>query len=279
MKRILLIALFFANNCFGQDFKFETVYFDAVDKWVAFDKEGDSTYMLGFIYIDEQAGFTFDFESRFNVNENKLEKLPRDFESSLKIRLSSKTANVHILTSEEILQLGLSSVPEWLEHYKSNQNKASYYKNIGYHYNHVGASKNAIIPLLQGYSLDPHYKGLEFELAYAYNATKKYDSAIVILTKAIENDSKNFWFFRELGYSYKNLGKLDKAEEVYKQGISMSDLNEQKAEMAINMAQSYFQIKNKAKFEEWADIAKQYTEKGSQFDKYIEYWEKNWDKE
>ena len=48
--------------------------------------------------------------------------------------------------------------------------------------------------------------------------------------------------------------------------------------MAVNMAQSYFQVKNKEKFEEWAKITKEYTKKGSPFDQFIEYWKENWDK-
>src|SRR5690606_2555279 len=124
--------------------------------------------------------------------------------------------------------------------------------------------------------INPHYKGLEFELAYAYNATQKFDSAILILNKAIENDSNNFWFYRELGFSDKNLGNLEKAEEVYKKGIKISDKKEQKAEMAINMIQSYFKMRDKIKFDEWVSIAEKFIEKGSQFDKYINYWKQNW---
>ena len=42
------------------ELKFDTKYFNAVDKWVAFPKKDtDSTYAYGFIYLDNQAGFTF----------------------------------------------------------------------------------------------------------------------------------------------------------------------------------------------------------------------------
>lgn len=197
---------------------------------------------------------------------------------SIKSRLSPNTANVHILSENEVKQLNLPNQPDWLKFYKTNDNTVSYYKNIGYHYNAVGASQNAIEPLLKGYKIEPHYEGLEFELSYAYNATKNHEKAIEILNNAIENDPENFWFLRELGFAYKNLGNFEKAEETYNKGIAISNDKNQKAEMAINMAQSYFQLKNKQKFEEWANITKQYTEKGSQFDQYIEYWRENWDK-
>jgi tetratricopeptide (TPR) repeat protein len=266
MKGLILIAVLLSNYVFGQDLKFTTKYFDAVDKWTVFDKkENDSTYAFGFIYIDEQAGFTFDYGSKIKITENGLVKLPKEFESSLKSRLSPNTQKVHILTEKELTELELPTIPEWLSYYKKNENEVSYLVKIGYHYNHVGASKNAIKPLLEAYSKEPHYKGLEFELAFAYNATKNYEKATEVLTKAIENDPNNFWFYRELGYSYKNLEDLEKAEGAYKKGIELSNDKFQKAEMAVNMAQSYFQSNNKSKFDEWAKITKKYAEKGSDY--------------
>ena len=280
MKKFLFLTILFPCFCFGQTLKFETTYFDAVDKWVAFDKnDTDSSYIFGFIYIDEQAGFTFDYDSRFEITENGLKKLPSVLDNSLKYRLSTNTAKVHILTDQELKQLNLPAQPEWLEHYKVNEKEISYLVHIGYQYNHVGASNNALIPLLEAYNKEPHFEGLEFELAYAYNATKNHEKAIEVLTKAIENQPKFFWYYRELGYAYCNLRNLEKAEKIYKKGISLSDDKNQKAEMAINMAQSYFNSKDKAKFNKWAKITKQYAEKGSQFDQYIEYWQKNWENE
>jgi tetratricopeptide (TPR) repeat protein len=280
MKKLLFLTFLVSNYCIGQSLKFETQYYDAVDKWVAFDKEqSDSTYIFGFIYIDEYAGFTFNYESDFKITEKRLEKIPREMVGYMKTRLEPNTANVHILNDEEVKQLGLPEQPDWLIYYKSNEDEVSYLTRIGYHFNHVGASKNAIQPLLKAYNIEPHFKGLEFELAYAYNATKNFEKAIEILTKAIKNDPKDFWFLRELGFAYVNLGNLEKAEETYIKGIALSDNKNQKAEMAVNMAQGYFKTKNKLKFDEWAKITKQHTDEGSMFDKYINYWTENWDKQ
>lgn len=277
MKKLLLLIVLFSNFCFSQNLSFDKKFTDAVDKWVAFDKSpNDSTYIYGFIYIDEQAGFTFDYGSRFTIKDNKLERLTNNMEAGLKSRLTTNTADVHILTKDELKQLNLPNQPDWLQNYKSNDNTVAYFKNIGFHYNHVGASQKAIAPLQKGYAIDPHYDGLEFELAYAYNATQNHQKAIEVLTKAIQNDAQNFWFFRELGFAYKNMGNLEKAEEIYKKGIAICTDNNQKAEMAVNMVQSYFQAKNKAKFDEWAMLTQQFIEKNSVFDQYIEYWKDNW---
>lgn len=278
MKFLLVITVVFSSICHGQALKFTTAYYDAVDKWVAFDKkQEDSTYVVGFIYIDEQAGFTFDYEFRFIVTDKGLKKLSREFDHSLKSRLSPKTANVAVLTDEQIQQLQLPKQPEWLKNYKTNENEVSYLVKIGYHYNHVGASKNAIKPLIAAYERDPRFEGLEFELGYAYNATKQYEKAIEVLTKAIQNDSTNSWFYRELGFAYKNINRIADAEKMYNIGISISKDDSQKGEMAVNMAQTYYQLKDKPNFEKWAKLVRRYS-KGSNFEEYVKYWEKNWDK-
>jgi tetratricopeptide (TPR) repeat protein len=278
MKLVFLLALLFSSFSYGQDLKFTTPYYDAVDKWIAFDKKpADSTYVVGFIYIDEQAGFTFDYEARFAVTAKGLKKLSREFEHGLKSRLSPNTVDVAVLTDEQVRQLGLPQQPEWLKNYKANENEVSYLLKIGYHYNHVGASANAIKPLLEAYEKDPRFEGLEFELAYAYNATKQYEKAVDVLKEALKHDSTNFWFYRELGFAYRFMNRIQDAEKVYNTGISLSNDDAQKGEMAVNMAQHYFLVKDKPKFEEWAKLVQKYS-KGSKFAEYVEYWRKNWDK-
>lgn len=281
----LILSLFILIYSFGfsqsnsTELKFNTKYYKAADKWIAFPKkEADTTYTFGFIYIDEQAGFTFDYTSNFEKTSDGLKKLPRQFEAGLKSRLSKNTVDVAILSDEQIRQLELPKEPEWLAVYKEGSEKPEYLKNIGFHYNAVGASNLALKHLLKAYKIKPHLKGLEFELAYAYNATGKFNEAIPILEKAIENDSQTFWFYRELGFSYKNLGQVKKAEKIYRTGMKLTEDKAQKAEIAINLAQSYVQLKNEKKFNEWAKLTKKYSEKGSRFEEYIDAWAKEFDK-
>lgn len=279
MKKILLLAVLWSGFCFGQDLNFNTRFFDAVDKWVAFEKNGDQKeYGYGFIYIDEDAGFTFDYTSDFKITDEGFENISREFQGMFKSRLTANTANVHILTDRQIAQLQLPAQPEWLEVYKRNENELSYLVKIGSSYNHVGASINALKPLSQVYAVNPHYEGVEFELAYAYNATENYEKAFEVLTKAIGKDPKNFLFFKELGFASLRMGKIEKAEETYKKGIALTNDNQQKSEMALNMTHSYFLLKNRAKFDEWEKITKKYMEKDSQFNQYLDYFKENWGK-
>ncbi len=280
MKKILLLAVLWSGYCFGQDLNFDTRFFDAVDKWVAFEKNGDQKeYGYGFIYIDEDAGFTFDYTSDFKITDEGFENIPREFQGMFKSRLTANTANVHILTDRQIAQLQLPAQPEWLEVYKRNENELSYLVKIGSSYNHVGASINALKPLSQVYAVNPHYEGVEFELAYAYNATENYEKAFEVLTKAIGKDPKNFLFFKELGFASLRMGKIEKAEETYKKGIALSNDNQQKSEMAFNLTHSYFLSKNKSKFDEWEKVTRKYMEKDSQLSQYIDYFKENWGKQ
>ena len=125
--------------------------------------------------------------------------------------------------------------------------------------------------------MDKHAEGLEFELAYAYNATEQYEKAVSILRVAIENNPNYYFFYRELGYALIRLNKIEEAEETYLIGIKMSDDKFQQSEMAVNMAQAYFNLKNKEKFKEWAKLTKKYADKNSQYVKYIKHWEKEID--
>ncbi|MCH2192598.1 tetratricopeptide repeat protein [Kordia sp.] len=286
MKKILtlLCAVFIATISFAQStqkvlFKFDKNYFEAVDKWVLYaSEEGDAKLGLGFIYIDEEAGFTLNHEREISITPSGLKNGNGLKNTNIKMRLTPNSAKVSILTTEQIKELGLPEQPEWLKIYKRNSEKVSYLKSIGYYYNHVGASKFALVPLLKAYEKEPHFNGLEFELSYAYNAIGQFKKAITVLEKAIHNNPNNYYFFRELGFAYKNLDRVEDAEKVYKKGISISDNDFEKSEMAVNMAQTYFQLRNSAKFDEWAKLTRKYAEKGSRYAQFIDYFESKWDK-
>jgi tetratricopeptide (TPR) repeat protein len=281
--RITILALILLSNIgFSQnnliELKFDTKYFNAVDKWVAFPKKDtDSTYAYGFIYLDNQAGFTFNYETKLQVKEQELVNTKRDSTVGfMKYRLEPNTSLVSVLTENQISALNLPTEPEWLSIYKERSDQVSYLKNEGYLFNHAGASDLALKPLLKAYEIEPHFDGLEFELAFAYNHLGQFENTIPILEKAIENNPKNYYFFRELGYSYLGLNKVEDAEKTYRKGIKKSDNDFEKSEMSVNMAQAYFKLKNKKKFNEWAELTKKYSTKDKRYLQYIEQFEKNW---
>lgn len=286
MRITILTLILISNIGFSQnnltELKFDTKYFNAVDNWVAFpNKDTDSIYAYGFIYLDNQAGFTLNYEGKIQIADNNLKLIAKDSSNIIgfmKYRLEPNTSLVSVLTENQISALNLPKEPEWLLIYKEGSDQIDYLKQEGYHYNHVGAYEQALKPLLKAYGIDPHFDGLEFELAYAYNHLGQFEKAIPILDKAIENNPKNYYFFRELGYSYLGLNQIDKAEKTYRKGIKMSDNDFEKSEMSVNMAQAYFKLKNKKKFDEWAELTKKYSTKDKRYLQYIEQFKQNWNK-
>lgn len=284
MKKLFIICLsilFFtnANAQENSELKFETNFYDAINKWVVLPKKStDSIYTYGFIYIDISAGITFQLGGSFYIDKNKkyISNAEPAFQITKKRLDNPNIVKMAVLDDKKIAELNLAKEPDWLVHYKFLEDSVENLKQLGYHFNHVGACEKALLYLNKAYKKEPHHKGLEFEIAYAYNHLGQYDKSIPILEKALKNDSKNYSFYRELGYAYSKLNKLDMAEKTYKKGISLSDSNFEKSEMAVNMAQGYFLIKNKAKFDEWAKITKTYAEKGSQYAQYIDFFEKEW---
>jgi len=271
---ILLIAIntgIFSQSMIGGH-PVDKEYYEAVDRWVMFPKQdSDSTYYYGFIYIDPQAGFTYQAGSEFKIDKDgKFVSGPIDQTKNIKVRLPERWGLVGIIPNYRLEELGLPEYPDWLKFYKSDENDVSYMVSIGYFYNHVGACNTALDILNKAYSIEPHHKGLEFELSFAYNALGQYENAIPVLEKAIDNNPNDFFFYRELGFSLCNINKPEDAETVYIKGIEICDNDPQKSEMAVNMAQAYFLSKNKTKFDEWYKITKKYVEKDSQIDQFIE---------
>lgn len=258
------------------DLKFDKKFYETLDQWVVFPKKDvDSLYLFGYVYLDQQAGFTFNLESSFHVLKNgKFKAIPKDPAAYVKFRLEpDKTATVSLLSLQRQQELALPKEPDWLQYYKTST-EMERMKNTGFHLNHIGASRQALDYLLPAYEKEPHYKGLEFELAFAYNVLSEYDKAVAVLEKALVKDPTNYYLYKELGYAYINLKQNDKADATYKKGISASEKNDIRAEMAINMAQAYYMAKDKARFAEWAAITRKYAAAESEYVKYLEKFEK-----
>lgn len=284
--KILLSIVFLLQSliCLAQTsiagLEFNKRHVDAVDKWVALEvDELDSTFTYGFIYIDQEAGFTFHMGNRFRIDAaGKFLAEAEDSTKSVKIRLDAEWRNVAIIPDERLPEMGLPQVPDWLKYYQEDAGKVSYLKDIGWHYNHMGACEQALKPLLEAYEKEAHYKGLEFEIGFAYNALERFPEAQTILEKAYEHDPKDPYILRELGYTYKGLGEIDKAEKIYTDGMKKSKNDFEKSEMALNMAQVYFQLRNRKKFDKWAKLTRKYAEEGSTYAQYIDYYESQWEK-
>lgn len=278
MKLKFLLLLLFPLSVFAQNrLTFETVYFRAEDHWVALPKKGaDKTYTYGFIYLDEQAGFTLEYGGQFIITDDGKfvsDTSEKKFQSSVKLRLSQNTVDVEIIDDAHLAELGLPKVPDWLKFYKESDNKAQSLLNKGYFYNHVGGSDLAIPLLEEVHGMNPEIKGLGFELVFAYNATKDYKNAIQVLPYYVKREPNNILLYKEWVYALCNLGNMSEAENICFEAFKVAGDDAYRAEMAFNVAQTYYVKKDKDNFQKWAKITKKYAPNKSPLLEYLKMYE------
>ena len=255
------ILLFYTTVILGQirkqpNIQFETDYFNAVDHWVVLpQKTPNLDYLLGYVYLDEIVGFTFAYYRELSFDSFSNWKLQNNASYFIvKRALDPKTPPLYLLTNEQIAALNLPKKPLWLKLADERQKTPEDLVLLGYQYNKVQKSDLALPFLESALSLKPKTKNLIFELCFAYNAVGEYEKAIDLLKNEIKHDAKNYVLYRELGYALLQLNEFEEAENLYEQGMKMCENITQQREMAIDMAQTFFAIKDEKRFEKWAAI-------------------------
>ena len=309
MKFKILLVLFFlplileAQALIQTPLKFDKNFWECENKWVV-SKElnpNDSTF-LGFIYLDEVAGYTEQLTSHIKLTSSgdlKLTQLDSSISKiSIKVRLSdgespflvirkneagkeTKTVRMDgqrckyaILPDDIVKQLGLPKEPEWLVHYQKDTTTAAYFTKIGFHLNHVGRSDSALIFLEKAYQLNPRQQGLGFELAFAYNAIENCSKAIEIINIELENSPNNELLYKELGYAYLHTSQYSDAEKTYIKGIGISTSDRTKAEMSMNLLNILLHQNRIIEIDIWIKKAKEFAKDIPYYLRNIEAMEK-----
>jgi tetratricopeptide (TPR) repeat protein len=256
--------------------KFNQRFTNCEKKWVVISKNDTAShYIFGFIYVDEMAGFTFDLKGEFSVD--RYGKYIVDTSmlkgSSMKYRISPNWRNVALVSPKHFNELQIQPQPSWVKYYYSGISDTSVFYNyrMGFVHNAAEDCAVALTYLKKAYKVNPHYKGLEFEMAYAYNDLKHPDSAEMILESALKYDPGNVMFYRELGYANLEKGNNDKAIAYYKKGIELCGDKqlESKSEMAVNMAKAYKNERNDDEYKKAMIEAKAYAQPGSDVYKFV----------
>jgi len=264
-----LIALVVSTAAFSQyRFQDKRPFTRCVNKWVVLNpKPDDPEYQFGFIYVDEEAGFTYHLSGKLKIGKDgRLEKLNEetfDKKATFKMRLE-RNGWATPLSGDQVQQLGLPESPAWLKSYDDGKNSVDHRIRVGYWTNHLGDPTEALNYLESAYKESPATPGLAFEISYAYNALGRYENAIQVLKFAVERDMKNVFLGSELAYSYLASGKNKEAIEQYLHFIQICpDENERKAEMAINLAQAYEKLGDKDNYDKWLSNAKKWAKDGT----------------
>ncbi|MFH6991792.1 tetratricopeptide repeat protein [Flavobacterium sp. FlaQc-48] len=279
MKNIILIITVFTTfYCVGQDkLNFNTKFIQSEDKWIAFPVDSSGSYIFGFIYIDSQAGLTFDYSGSFKIDSNgKFLLKKKDKESSVKHRLKPNKTLVAIIPESHFTELEVSEFPEWLKYYKQDENTIERLYKLGYLYNGWEECAKALDFLDKAKKINPNYKGLKVELAFSYNCLGRYQNAIDILKTAIKLEPNNAYVFKELIYSQIHNNQLDDAITTYDRIVKELTDKTYNPENAYNILGEYFRQKNLIKFNQW--ISKTQIDKDKRFGPYVEKLKEELDK-
>lgn len=270
MKNILIIFFLSTFNCFSQEkLIFNTKFTQSEDKWVAFEADSIGSHNFGFIYIDSQAGLTFDYAGTFKIDNNgKFILKKKELESSMKVRLEPNNRLVAIIPESHFSELEISKFPEWLKYYKEDENTIERLYKWGYMYNGWEECAKALEFLEKAKKINPDYKGLRVELGFSYNCLGQFQNAINILKDAIKLEPNDAYIYKELIYSQINNNQLDDAIRTYDKVVSEITDKAYNTENAFNILGVYFRQRNLEKFNEW--INKTQIDKDKRFGPYVE---------
>ena len=271
MKNIFLTVFFLtASFCFSQDkLIFNTKFTQSEDKWVAFEADSIGAHNFGFIYIDAQAGLTFDYVGTFKIDNNgKFIPKNKELEGSMKVRLEPNSILVAIIPESHFAELEISKVPEWLKYYKEGENTIERLYKWGYMYNGWEECSKALEFLEKAKKINPDYKGLRVELGFSYNCLGQSQNAINILKEALKLEPNNAYVYKELLYSQIHNNQLEDAIATYDKIINGIADKTYNAENAFNILGEFYRQKNLEKFNAW--IKKTQIDNDKRFGTYVE---------
>ena len=125
--------------------------------------------------------------------------------------------------------------------------------------------EKALTFLEKAEKIDSNFKGLQTELAFSYNALKKFDKAEICLMKAIKTNPKDCYTYKELAYSYIHQTKTKEVIETYNTMVKICKEDNFKQETAYNLAAIYYFSKDKTNFKKWKIEAEKWSKTENQY--------------
>lgn len=275
---ILIISFFISICCAAQDkLNFNSKPIDCEDKWVVFPSDSSGSYNYGFVYMDNQAGLTFDFAGSFKINSNgKFLISKNEAESSMKFRLQPNKSLVAIIPESYFVEFNISKTPDWLNAYQEGENATNRLFRWGFTYNLWNECAKGLTYLEKVKKIDPNYKGLKTEIAFSYNCLNQPQNAINILKEVIKQTPDDAYAYKELLYSQVHNNQLpDAIKTYYKIEKDIIDKT-YKSENAFNILCAFYSQNNLKKFNEWINFTQ--IDKDNHFGPYVEKFKKDLEK-
>lgn len=270
MKKIIAASLLLlATAGFAQtDLSFDKRFIQAEDQWVALKPDSLGVHLIGFVYIDEDAGPTFDYAGSFTIQpDGRFSFKKKETLGLMKTRLQPNDNKVAVIPESHYAELGIRRYPDWLKQYKSDDNAAGHLFKWGFFYNAWNECQKALEFLENAYRQNPDYDGLRVELAFSYNCLQQYGKAEEILLAAVKKDPLDAYINKELIYAQLHKDDVEKAKKTYWSFLRKGTDKSYDSENAFNILGTYYQRGDTKSFYEW--LSKTDLENDPKFGKYV----------
>jgi tetratricopeptide (TPR) repeat protein len=250
-------------------FLFTRTISHSVNRWIVFSKQADiDAYPFGFLYIDPSQGFVFNLEGFFKNNSGHFIRVNKKIDDNARIRYNIKPGPqplVANISPDHYEELDIYPRPDWLSNYNTYTDTVAHEIAWAKAFNAIDDHQMALNTLVPVYHTDPHAPGLEAELANTFNELGRYNDAINVLDLAMANDPTDVNLYKEMGRALLSVRNLDRVLAVCDKGIKLCQTGqaEEKAEMALYMAQAFESEGDKQAYKKWLTYAILWAPKGS----------------
>jgi tetratricopeptide (TPR) repeat protein len=252
MKYLFYLFILFSISSAAQaTLEFNKRFVECEDKWVAFRPGEDSSYQYGFIYIDEQAGLTFNYEGVFKISPAGKFVAKRLDSTSIKVRLEPNNVLVALIPAGKFKELQIMATPDWLKYYKTDTASAKRLFKWGYMYNGWDQCAKALTYLLRAKEINPHYEGLNVEIAFSYNCLNEFTKAEKILEEELKQDPSNAYVNKEYIYTITKTENIERATEQYHKSLTLVKDKTYNAENCFNILQFFYKKGDTTNFNLW----------------------------
>jgi tetratricopeptide (TPR) repeat protein len=247
------------------EMKFDQHVANCENKWFG-ARTVDGKVVLGYVYIDPTAGFTFENYGHLDISDGKLHAIKSDLYGKARvITRIGQNFPATCLSEAQATTLGLPSSPESMKFYTNDRTTGEHHASWAYHYNHIGASEIALDHVSKAIAAGYSSTGLTFEHAFALNALGKFDQTAGLLAPVVASSTKTADLIAELAYAKLMQGEYQQAIDLYSRAIrhrGRDGYSQRRWEFARNIGAAYEALGDLKQRDQWIKRSDRYRKDG-----------------
>lgn len=242
------------------ELEFNQTIADCENKWFGAET-GAGEVILGYVYVDPSAGFTFEHYGTLEEIGGGLRAVQSEIAREARViqRIGHNFPAI-CLSQAQVAELGLPATPETMKFYKDDRPPAEHHAAWAYHYNHIGASDKALVHVSKAIAAGAASTDLTFEHAFALNVLGRFDETITLLEPDLASGDMTGDLIAELAYARMMKGETLRAIELYTQAIDHDEGNPstRRWEFAQNIAAAYERLGDTGQRDIWIKRSEEY---------------------